>query len=331
MDAAGNLYGTTYAGGSAGVGVVYKLDTSGHETVLYSFTGGNDGANPQAGVIFDSTGNLYGTTTGGGSSGWGTVYKLDSTGHETVLYNFTNGSDGSIPVSGVTLDSAGNLYGTAATGGVHSGFGYGVVYKLDYRGIYKVLYSFTFGLDGGEPLGGVTLDSAGNLYGTTWSGGPPSGDFPGVVYRVDPTTGHETVVYPFTGFADGGGPLGTLIFDLGNIYGVTQYGGQGPCPFFGCGVVFELDPTGHETVLYRFTGGSDGSEPLAGVIRDSAGNLYGTTVFGGAAGEGVVYKVTPGAADPPATQPAHPSFNPFNRPGLGHNRVPPGQPPRPTR
>lgn len=320
MDSAGNLYGTASGGGPAGSGVVFKLDPTGHETVLYSFTGQccavptTDGVDPQGGVIMDSAGNLYGTTAYGGSSGWGTVYKLDPTGHETILHNFTGaftGPDGGLPLAGVTLDSAGNLYGTTDLGGhsIYGGVG-GVAYKLDPAGNETVLYDFCSQLncaDGVSLFGGLTLDSAGNLYGNAWSGGPPSGDYPGVVYKLDPT-GHETVVYAFTGFSDGGGPIGNPLLDsAGNVYGVTQFGGQGPCPFFGCGVVFEVDPTGHETVLYSFTGFSDGSMPTAGVIRDSGGNLYGTTWMGGAGGAGVVYKIGSGSSTPPS-RPAPPLF-----------------------
>ncbi len=297
QDAAGNFYGTTQGGGAFGAGVVYKLDATGHESVLYSFTGGADGANPAAALIQDAAGNFYGTTQGGGVHA-GVVYKLDTTGHETVLYNFTGGADGGTPVAGVTLDAAGNLYGTTCCGGSRLG----VVYKLDPAGNYTVLHSFTCGNDGCYPLSNVTLDAAGNLYGATWSGGSPQGDDPGVVYKVD-SAGNFSVLYPFTGFADGGGSRSTLVFDAsGNLYGTTQYGGQGPCPYFGCGVVFELDPTGNQTVLYRFTGGSDGSEPQAGVTRDASGNLYGTTAYGGTTGAGVVYKLTPGAGSPAVAQ-----------------------------
>ena len=281
-DSAGNLYGTTYQGGTANVGVVYKLDTTGHETVLYSFTGGADGGGPTAGVILDSAGNLYGTATYS-SAGAGVVYKLDSTGHETVLFTFTgtySGGDGNTPVAGVIRDSAGNLYGTTQHGGTA---GQGVVYKLDTTGHETVLYSFTGGADGGCPRAGVIRDSAGNLYGTTECGGTASG---GVVYKVD-STGHETVLYNFTWGADGGEPYAGVIRDsAGNLYGTTQSGGAAKE-----GVVYKLDSTGHETVLYSFTGGADGGDPYAGVIGDSAGNLYGTTYRGGTTGKGTVYKL----------------------------------------
>jgi uncharacterized repeat protein (TIGR03803 family) len=284
LDSAGNLYGTTAYGGPANGGVVFKLDTSGRETVLYGFPGAADGSYPSAGLIRDSAGNFYGTTSAGGTSGWGTVYKLDATGHETVLYTFTGGADGGGPNSGVIRDSSGNLYGTAVYGGTAD---YGVVYKVDTSGQETVLYSFTGGADGSNPLSGVIRDSAGNLYGTnSWRGSGSAG----VVYVLR-TTGRLTVLYTFTGGADGAYPSAGLIRDsAGNFYGTTPAGGAG-AGWAGYGVVYKLDKTGHETVLYTFTGGADGNRPYAGVIRDAGGNLYGTTFFGGAQNAGVVYKV----------------------------------------
>jgi uncharacterized repeat protein (TIGR03803 family) len=280
-DSAGNLYGTTTVGGTSGHGVVYKVDTAGQETVLYAFKGRADGGFPYAGVIRDSAGNLYGTTNGGGTSGWGVVYKLDTAGKETVLYSFTGGADGGIPYAGVIRDAAGNLYGTT--------YAPGVVYKLDTAGKQTVLYSFTGEADGASPVGGVVRDSAGNLYGTTVAGGT---SYTGVVYKVD-KSGQETVLYSFTGGADGGIPYSGVIRDAaGNLYGTTTVGGTS-----GHGVVYKVDKSGQETVLYSFTGEADGGEPdYAGVIRDSAGNLYGTTYYGGTAGCGgfgcgVVYKL----------------------------------------
>jgi uncharacterized repeat protein (TIGR03803 family) len=319
QDSAGYFYGTAETGGADGKGTIYKLDGSGHQTVLYSFTGGADGAYPLSGLTQDAAGNFYGTTINGGSAGFGVVFKLDQMGHETVLHNFS-GSDGSAPYTGVTFDSAGNLYGTATQGGTRGG----VVYKLDPVGNYTALHDFTYGSDGGFPQAGVTLDSAGNLYGTTYSGGPPSGDYPGVVYKVD-SAGNFSVLYSFTGFADGGGSRSNMVFDsTGNLYGTTQYGGRGPCSNFGCGVVFELNPTGQQTVLYSFSGGSDGSEPGTGLIRDAAGNLYGTT-SGGGTGYGVVYKLTSGGASPEVKQPVQRSFSPRDL-RFGHPL--PGEPPR---
>jgi uncharacterized repeat protein (TIGR03803 family) len=164
--AQGNLYGTTYEGGANGFGVVFKLDTAGRQILLHSFGGGTDGGNPNAGVVSGPAGNLYGTTYYGGvtdggtySSGCGVVYKIDTSGHHTVLYRFTGGTDGGAP-SGVILDAAGNLYGTAYSGG---GDHEGVVFKLTPAGQQTVLYTFTGSLDGGHPSAGVTADSGGNL------------------------------------------------------------------------------------------------------------------------------------------------------------------------
>ena len=279
-DSAGNLYGTAYGGGTANAGVVFKLDTTGHETVLYSFKGGADGASPWAGVIRDSAGNLYGTTVYGGTANEGVVYKLDTTGQETVLYTFTGGADGGCPNAGVIRDSAGNLYGAAAGGGAS---GRGVAFTVSPTGQETVLYNFTSGADGGYPNAGVIRDSAGNLYGTTVGGGTAGA---GVVYKLD-TAGHETVLYSFTGWADGGGPYAGVIGDsAGNLYGTTIYRGTA-----NKGVVYKVDSAGHETVLYSFPAGADGENSNAGVIGDTAGNLYGTTQNGGAANRGVVYKL----------------------------------------
>ncbi len=277
-DSAGNLYGTASQGGTPGHGVVYKLDSAGHQTVLYSFTGGADGGDPLAGLVRDSAGNLYGTANAGGTAGMGAVYKLDTTGQETVLYSFTGGADGRGPVAGVIRDSAGNLYGTTQLGGAANA---GVVYKVDTTGKETVLYTFTGGADGGDPLAGVIRDSAGNLYGTTFLGGAS-----GVVYKLDPA-GNETVLYSFSGGSDGALPQAGVTRDsAGNLYGTTQNGG-----IANAGVVYKLAVSGQETVLYNFTGGADGYQPFAGVILDSAGNLYGTTSAGGTVAAGVVYQV----------------------------------------
>src|ERR1035438_3200534 len=286
-DSAGNLYGTTYAGGAANAGVVYKVNTAGHQTVLYSFTGGADGGQTRAGVIRDSAGNLYGTTYGGGASGYGVVYKVDAAGHETVLYTFTGGPDGMWLYAGVIRDSAGNLYGTTYGGGAANA---GVVFKLDTAGNETVLYNFTGGTDGAGPQAGVIRDSAGNLYGTA-GGGIVSACQRGcgVVYKLD-TAGRETVLYTFTGGADGANPSAGVIGDsAGNLYGTTSGGGTA-----GYGVVYKLDKAGHETVLYSFTGGADGDSPFTGVIRDSEGNLYGTASSAGGTPccAGVVFKVS---------------------------------------
>src|ERR1035438_9521118 len=279
-DSAGKLYGTTYHGGASGAGVVFQANTGGQETVLYSFTGGADGGYPNAGVIRYSAGNLYGTTTAGGASNWGVVYKLDPAGNYTVLYSFTGGENGGGPYAGVIRDPAGNLYGTTSDGGAAS---VGVVYKLNAAGQETVLHTFTGGADGTFPYAGVIRDSAGNLYGTTLVGGPAE---LGEVFELD-AAGNETVLFSFPGPTDGEWPTAGVIRDpAGNLYGTTEYGGRA-----NAGVVYKVNTAGREKVLYSFTGGADGSFPYAGVIRDSAGNLYGTTTAGGASNSGVVYKV----------------------------------------
>src|SRR5215472_11287910 len=205
-DAQGNLYGATESGGRYGAGVIYRVSPAGAIKALYSFTGGADGSEPFAGVISDQSGNLYGTTFLGGSSGQGVVFKLDPTGHETVLWNFTGGNDGGNPNSSLVLDSAGNLFGTALNGGAAN---LGVVFKIDPSGHESVLHTFTTGNGGCTPDGSLVMDSAGNLYGaTTYCGAPGFG----VVFKLD-TNGKETVLHAFTGPADGGNPNGSLVRD----------------------------------------------------------------------------------------------------------------------
>jgi uncharacterized repeat protein (TIGR03803 family) len=308
LDNAGNLYGTTNNGGTSDAGTVFKLSPAAGgsytETVLYSFTGVNgDGRQPTSALIFDNAGNLYGTTQYGGSSisSAGTVFKLSPASGgsytETVLYSFTNGSDGGFSNAGVILDSAGNLYGTTENGGA---FLKGTVFKLSPAsgGSYTetVLHSFTEGSDGGGPFAGVILDSAGNLYGTTAYGGNliDCGNFGcGTVFKLSPASGGaytETVLHAFTSGADGWDVVGGLVFDsAGNLYGTTVEGGSTSyCNGYGCGTVFKLSPASGgsytETVLYSFTNVTDGDSPYAGVVLDSVGNLYGTTIYGGASG-----------------------------------------------
>jgi uncharacterized repeat protein (TIGR03803 family) len=286
LDSQGNLFGTTFEGGAYGYGAVFKLDSAGTETVLYSFTGaGEDGAYPGAGLLRNAAGTLYGTTTeGGGSSDGGTVFKLDATGAETILYSFTGGKDGGFPSYGPLIqDAAGNLYGTTVAGGAS---GNGTVFKLNKTGQETVLHSFSGGAKGGHPLAGLTRDVKGNLYGTTGLGGA-SGR--GTVFRLN-KTGQETVLYFFSGL-DGASPAGNVIRDAtGNLYGTTEGGGAD-----NFGTVFELSKTGKETVLHSFSLGTDGGLPCAGLVRDAAGNLYGTTPVGGFIGYsyGIVFKIAP--------------------------------------
>lgn len=292
LDSKGNLYGTTANGGDlncnsgVGCGVVFKVDPSGTESVLYSFTGGSDGAHPYSGLIRDAANNLYGTTDEGSSGA--VVFKVAANGTETVLYTFNNGTEGSAPLAGLIQDAKGNLYGTTYDGG---SYGYGNVFKLDTAGTETVLYSFSYGTDGAYPYAGLIRDASGNLYGTTNYGGDMTlcnGTGCGVVFKLD-TSGTETVLHTFTGIeGDGAFPLAGLIRDAkGNLYGTTNQGGG-----YGFGTVFKLSKTGNETVLYHFLGLSDGGYPYTGLARDAKGNLYGTTCGGGAANAGTVFKLS---------------------------------------
>jgi len=326
MDSAGNLYGTTYQGGelsaclqvASGCGVVFKLDTAGKETALYTFTGGADGANPFAGLIMDAAGNLYGTTLYGGGSNSGTVFEIDSTGKETVLHSFTGGADGGNPQAGLVLDQAGNLYGTTQHGGTYLK---GTVFKIAKNGEETVLRSFSGPPDGAYPVAGLVLDAAGNLYGTTFQGGNASACYSagcGVVFKLD-SSGNETVLYSFTGSTDGANPEAGVVLDApGNLYSTTLQGGNASACFSaGCGVVFKLDTTDTETVLHSFGSvNNDGSNPAAGLILDALGNIYGSTQYGvspGTARYGTVFTIaspgfllsasalTPGTVNPGAS------------------------------
>lgn len=299
------LYGTTFSGGAYGDGAIFNLTSTGSETVLRSFAGSSDGANSGSGLIYRK-GSLYGTTFYGGIYGYGTVFKVNpKTGKETVLYNFTGSSlDGGNPYAGLIMDAAGDLYGTTTGGGVsgcdsNGFFGCGTVFKLTNTGSETVLYRFcseTNCTDGQNPIAGLVMDSTGNLYGTTFYGGASGG---GTVFKLDPATGIETVLYNFAGGSDGEGPVGGLIREkTGNLYGTTANGGgSANCEvngYVGCGTVFELTATGQEKVLYRFCSQSncaDGASADAGLIKGTKGNFYSTTYGGGAFGLGTVFVV----------------------------------------
>jgi|HubBroStandDraft_1064217.scaffolds.fasta_scaffold01655_10 uncharacterized repeat protein (TIGR03803 family) len=254
-------------------------------SVLYTFRLGPYGAGPYWGVIQDADGNLYGTTSGGGSSDLGSVFKLNATGEETVLYSFKSAStDGEGPAS-LIRNADGTFYGNTYYGG----YGLGTVYKLGSKGEETVLHSFKGGADGAYPQSPLVEDAKGNLYGTTYSYGGPSSA--GTIFKIG-NTGEFSVLYTFTGGADGNGPSAGLLQDsAGNFYGTTAGGGANSD-----GVVFKLSSTGHESVLYNFKGGSDGEAPVAPLIRDESGNLYGTTEYGGVlVGQyscGTVFKVS---------------------------------------
>jgi uncharacterized repeat protein (TIGR03803 family) len=252
-------------------------------TVLHRFTGGGDGGNPVASLVRDASGNLYGTTRVGGSFNYGTVFKIEPSGKETVLHNFA-GADGMWPEGPLLLDQSGNLYGTATNGGTAEGgncdFGCGTVFKIDKAGKYTVLYAFTGGADGGDPASSLLLDGAGNLYGTTQGGGINGYDCIdggcGVVFKIDPH-GKETILCTFNR-SNGAEPIGGLIRDeAGNLFGTAYTGGSSTW----YGAVFKIDSAGVETVVYNFTDGTNGAGPQGTLVPDEAGNLYGVTDRGG--------------------------------------------------
>lgn len=303
MDAAGNMYGTTQSGGTCnndeGFGTVYKLAPNGTESVFYAFEDGNDGDGPSGGLVTDSNGDLYGPAGGGGSGcngmGCGLIFKLTQNGTFSVIHDFQGGSDGAGPYGDVIMDNAGNIYGTTLAGGGSGcgGGGCGTVFELAPDGTETVLYAFQGGTDGWYPENGVVMDSAGNMYGTTWTGGAGGA---GTVFEVTPT-GTHSVLYSFQGGADGGDPQAGVILDgAGDLYGTTYGGGdRTSCKATGgCGVVFELTPDGTETVLQAFNAKRDrrlGVHPSAGLLLNEQGNLYGTTLQGGKRGDGVVFEL----------------------------------------
>jgi uncharacterized repeat protein (TIGR03803 family) len=287
IDSSGNLYGTSYLGGKYGKGTVFKVTPAGKVSVLHSFAGQpSDGASPYDALARDKSGNLYGTTYSGGtvntcSDGCGTVFKLTSAGKETILHNFTNGSDGGLPGGTVTLDSAGDIYGMA---------GFQVVFKIDTAGNFSTIYTFS----DSEELGfGNTLiqNRAGDLFGTGYN---PDGSNGGIVFEVTPQ-GKETTLYTFTfGGIDGSEPNNKLAQDAaGNLYGSTFGGGTNDE-----GTIFKIDTSGVLSVLYSFcqlAKCADGAEPYSWLTLDSSGNLYGETFNSG--NVGLIFKLTPSGTE----------------------------------
>ncbi len=333
-DAQQNLYGVSYAGGNgnclygnlpSGCGTVFELSpVSGGgwmEQVLYNFQGGNDGLFPMAGLIFDQSGNLYGTTSAGGmgcgfgpDSGCGTVFELRPPSQpggswtETVLYRFTGGADESYPTGSLLFDSLGNLYGTTQGNG-----SFGTVFELTPSSpgnpwVETTLHVFDpsqHGGDGESPHAGLVFDGAGNLYGTTADGGVTNANCSfgcGTVFQLRPPASPdgnwtEKIAYSFQGGLDGEHPFGNLSYIRGTLVGTTIRGGQ-----HGWGTVFQVAQSLQgvsETILYSFQGGSDGGLPVASLVPDSMFNLYGTTEVGGSAncasndGCGSVFQLVP--------------------------------------
>jgi uncharacterized repeat protein (TIGR03803 family) len=286
----GDLLGTTSGGGAGGFGLFFKLSGD-KETILHSFERA-DGESPMGSVVRDAAGNFYGTTLGGGASLAGSIYKMDKGGVVTTLYSFHE-YPGQNPEGGVIIDSTNNLYGTTATGGGPCGCG--VVFELSNTNTYVVLHRFAGGADGQLPASGLLRDSLGNLYGTTVNGGSEAcSDGCGTVFKVT-VKGVEKIMHRFAGPpGDGANPYAGLVRDhAGNFYGTTSAGGTA-----NQGTVFKIDTAGTETVLYSFQGGNDGAQPMAPLVLDSQGDLYGTTYAGGggdvlvcSSGCGTVFKL----------------------------------------
>lgn len=252
------------------------------ETAIYTFAGGNDGGFPQGGLVADKKGNFYGVTTSDGADHNGVIFEISKTApktwSETTLYAFTGGSDGGVPQAGLMIDGKNKLFGTTYQGGAD---GYGTVFELhrhNGKWKYKVLWTFTGGNDGGLPSGRLSMDSAGNLYGTATEGGT---GVVGVVFELSPppagsTTWTQTVLYNFTGNSDGGEPMGNvLVGSDGNLYGTTAGYGQ-----YNYGTVYSLVQDAGQwnfSLLHAFEGGSDGEVPRDGLMQDGNGVLYGTT------------------------------------------------------
>jgi uncharacterized repeat protein (TIGR03803 family) len=333
-DSAGNLYGTTYTGGRGacnhyelpGCGVVFKLTRNPDGTWTYdrlhTFHAGRDGAYPEAPLTFDTAGNLYGTTVGGGgkncpnSYGCGVVFKLtpnpDGSWTKRILHRFAGGQDGATLHGALIFDSAGNLYGTTAYGGneqcsADGNAGCGIVFQLipnpDGSWTKHTLHRFA-GNPGRVPFAPLIFDGAGNLYGTTSGGLDHQGTVHGTVFKLTPNPDGKwtmSILHRFQRDGDGAQPWAGLTFDTaGNLYGTTAIGGHQNCDTWdgkGCGVVFKLTPVEgggwDETILYKFNGGNDGGFVFSGLTFDAAGNLYGTTDGWGPYGGGVVYEITP--------------------------------------
>jgi uncharacterized repeat protein (TIGR03803 family) len=287
----GNFYGGGYSGGTFGAGTLFKITPSGTLTVLYNFTGGSDGEYPYAPPVQGADGNFYGTTSYGATNGFGTVYKVTSSGNLTTLYDFDS-THGANPYSPLVQGMDGNLYGTTALGGAYN---CGTVYKITTAGRLTVLFNFD-GAHGQNPYSPLIQGSDGNFYGTASAGGDSGG---GVVFKMTPA-GAVTILHSFVlnNVTDGFVPLAGLIQATnGNLYGVTSQGGIGG----GYGTIFQVADTGVYSVLYTFDSTS-GGYPTVTPMQHTSGVLYGDTTAGGAStvcgngGCGTFYSLNAGLA-----------------------------------
>jgi uncharacterized repeat protein (TIGR03803 family) len=276
----GNFYGTC-TGPQNGFGTVFEMTTNGSVTTVYAFTGENDGAYPESGLVQAGDGTFFGTTASGGTNNQGTVYSITSSGTFMPVMSFVGGDDGDGPEAPLVQGTNGNFYGTTYQGGTG---GYGVVFELSASGALTPLYSFTNGLDGANPEGGLVQGTDGNLYGATYNGGV---NHDGVLFKIT-FQGALTVLHSLTNRVEGSHPLAGLVQGAnGNFYGTTYQGGLSSE-----GAIFEMTPAGAVTPLYAFTNGVDGSYPKAGLVEGNDGSFYGTTSLGGSNNYGTIYKIT---------------------------------------
>jgi uncharacterized repeat protein (TIGR03803 family) len=296
----GNLYGTTNGGGVNGGGTIFKISPSGTLRTLYGFcseSGCTDGENPVGGLVQANNGDLYGTTTGGGANGGGTIFKISPGGTLTTLYSFCSKSgctDGDYPNAALVQATDENLYGTTYEGGTKGG---GTIFKISPGGMLTTLYSFcpqSGCTDGSYPVAALVQATDGNFYGTT--SGP---NFQGTVFKITPS-GALTTLYSFcaqSGCTDGANPQAALVQATdGKFYGTTSLGGTNCASIGGCGTVFQISPSGTLTRLYSFcsqSGCTDGNSPFAGLVQATDGYLYGTTYAGGVKDDGMVFKIIP--------------------------------------
>jgi len=281
-DASGSLFGTTRRDGASGLGTIFRIGADGSDfTTLHSFSV-SDGSFPRASLIADSSGNLLGTTEFGGDNNWGTIFRIGADGSDfTTLHRFT-GSGGRSPSASLIADASGNLFGTTAAGGA---FGdRGTIFRVGADGSdFTTLHKFSAS-DGRTPLASLIADASGNLFGTTSAGGANG---QGTIFRIGADGSDFTTLYSFSG-GDGRSPVASLIADAsGNLFGTTGVGGAS-----GRGTIFRIGADGSDfTTLYSFSG-SDGANPLAGLIADASGNLFGTTAAGGASNLGTIFRLS---------------------------------------
>jgi len=279
----GYLYGTTSNGGTNGYGTVFRIGTNGACVPLYSFTGGNDGANPTTSLLQASNGCLYGTTWDGGTNAAGTVFQISTNGAFTSIYSFTGGSDGANPAASLIQGADGCLYGSAQNGGTN--VYWGTIFKLTTNGGFTLLHTCGYD-DGGSPEAALLQANDGYLYGTTWNGGTNGA---GTVFQIS-TNGAFTSLYSFNGQMDGANSSASLIQIAGGLLlGTVSRSGNA-----GQGTVFVINPTNaFFRALCSFTGDADGANPAAGLMQASNGNFYGTAANGGTSGSGTVFELDP--------------------------------------